>query len=692
MQKSPATTTVTGVRVQVEIPDQEIPSQKDTSSSTPTSTMPHDSEFMELVSARNNYLDRADRYSMINKGQQPLSSEGQNIKKGDDKQRAKAENIVEECEVMMQNIEQPVTLIPSSLSPIPGSVDTTPIKDAFDTYISEQVRGVSRHADDEKGGNYGSQNGTFDTWHESIPLKLQISHPTVIASDAGDTTETDHDTESMSPVSPMSTQQHVRVAEQGKEQQEAYSIPQTQLQQLFSQLQKEQSPLDDNSELGNMVDIREILQLPTSEERLKAFNEQSEVFANLDIGLRTWIVYAMQQGQQNGGYMQQQTLQQRFVQPIGPQLNDNRVHPQYQGYSPIRAPEQEGIWRRQTNGSPLQELQQRQRLSSQQQGLDSTPSTSPVMLYSQSMRYRHSQHSQVPHMQTQYQVYNHEQQESSSPVGAQLYDRPMSVATQLSAQDYQESNYQQRIQSQQGRQYHDQGQEPRQQEQTSLLSPQQQQQQQQQQAPGQLQYQTYRTDVPRGYQVQQPLQDTPQAGGTLSPPQGYQSTSIQPTMQKVSQPPSTPQPQEATPSQDLHNPPNPPAMQPWPPQLARSPTMVQQQLKEEKRQIIQKNNMWSPLDQPTTPQQRQGWQSQKMPPQQGQQGPMSAPQEPQNPFVGQDSVQGRQQAQAEDTKPSSKHGLRGFFSKFSKTRLVSVPLLIDLLFESEHKFLKTIIA
>ena len=718
MQKLPTTTTtVTGVRVQVEIPHQEIPSQKDTSSSTPTSTMPPDSEFMELVSARNNYLDRADRYSMINKGQQPLSSEDLNHKKGDDKLKAKVENIIEESEVTIQNMEQPPTLMPIPLSPIPGSVDTTPIKDTFDTNISEKIRGVSReklqHTGDEKSGDYESHNGTPNPRHESIPLKLQISHPTVIASDVGDTAETDHDTDSMSPVSPMSTQQHVRTSEREKEQHEAYPVPQIQLQQLFSQLQKEQPSLDDN-----MFNLRDILQLPTSEERLKAFDEQREVFANLDIGLRTWIVYAMLQGHQNGSYIQQQTLQQRFTQPIEPQLNDNRVQQQYSSYSPIRAPEQEGTWRRQANGSSLPEQQQRQRLPSQQQDLDSTSPISPVGLYSPPIQHRNSQQShpispvglysppiqhqnsqqshqqsQVPRMQTQYQAYNkHEQQqEASSPIGAQLYDRPMSVATQLSAQDLPDSNYQQRIQSQQDRQYREQGQEPRQQEPTPVLPPQ--PPPQQQQVPGQLQYQAYRTDVqqqPRGYQAKkQSLQDVPPQGGTLSPAQGSQSTSMQSPVQQVSsykqqeysspiQSPSASQSQEAAPSQDLHKPPNAPAMQPWPPQLARSPTMVQQQWQEEKRQIIEKNNMHSP-DQPSTTQQRPGWQSHKMPPQQGQQGPMSAPHEPQILFLGQDSAQGKQQAQMEDTKP--KHGFRGFLAKFSKSRLVSVPLSVYSLFE-----------
>lgn len=622
---------------------------------------------------------------MINKGQPPPSSDSPNDKE-DEKLKATVEGIIAESEVMMQPMEQSITTISVPLPPIPGSVDTTPVKDTFDTHIIEQVRGVSRdnvqHTGDEKGGGYGSQNGTPD---EPIPLKLQISQPTIVARDMAGTTETDHD--STSPVSPMSTQ---RSGGQEKEQQEPHSVSQAQLQQLFSQLQKAQPSLDDNSLLGNMGNIRDILQLPTSEERLKAFDEQREVFANLDIGLRTWIVYAMLQGQQNGGYMQQQTLQQ-------PHLHDNRVQPHYTSYPPTRAPEQE---RRQTNGNPLQE---QQRLPLQQQGVDSSPPVSPMGIYSPPMQHRNSQHSQVSRMQSQYQAYNqHEQQqESSSPVGAQLYDRPMSVATQLSAQDIQDSNYQQRIQV---RQYRDQGQELRQQEQTAMTPP-----LPLQQVPGHLQYQAYRTDVrqqPRGYPLQQTLQDASQQGGALPPPQGYQSASAQPAVQQVSsykqqehphptQSSSTPQTQEAAP-QDLPKAPNAPAMQSWPPQLARSPTMVQQQWQEEKRQIIQKNNnMGTPLGQPTTPQQRQAWQSPKMPPQQGQQALSSAPQEPQSLLVGQESMQGRQQVPAVDMKQNNKHGFRGFFAKFSKSsRLVSFHLLVNSLFKycSEDKVLMIVIA
>jgi len=109
--------------------------------------------------------------------------------------------------------------------------------------------------------------------------------------------------------------------------------------------------------------------------------------------------------------------------------------------------------------------------------------------------------------------------------------------------------------------------------------------------------------------------------------------------------------------------------------------MLQQQWIEEKKLIKQNKNMWTPLDQPSTPQQQAGWQPQQMPPQQGgpqgpqgmygqQQGPGGQYMGPQQPhhdaFVGVPEEQPSKQSMG-------KHGLKektkGLLAKFGKGKV-----------------------
>lgn len=781
-QKSPTTTTITGVRVQVEIPEHKPPPHRDISSPTPTSTQPPDSEFMELVSARNNYLDRVERHSMISKGQKLLiHRDGKSKAREEESEEAsqqRKDDILEESEsAEEQRGAYSMTLMPTPLSPIPGSVDTTPVQDTFDQQVNERMRGIDERkvyhtAAEETGPDYASDDGTLDSRHESIPMKLQISHSTLMEGDGGHQPHgnSDGDDESMSPISPVSapTPQPEKQTDREREQREAYVAHQSRLQQVTqrrqAQSQKEQELSHNNNTVGKMIDIRDILQLQDSEERIKTFEEQRRVFADMDTGLQTWIVYAqtMMEGQQ--GRQQYLPQQQRHYPP----QNGNQQYPmenggvngssvrqqqQYQNYSPTRGSqpsqqqqqEQQGGWGRQTNGNgddateqPPQAQGQRKSPTMQNQGGDATSPIStagayppPPALQQQDQQaqsphqYRPQQPPQVQ-VQTQYQAFNPrnaQQQDSLSPVGAQLYDRPMSGATQFSPTE-EGPRYQQPQQQQDGGfRLHEGGQMPQQ------VPP---QQQKQGYGQGPQQYQAYHeTGQGRGPQTpqkgeyqqqppppqQQPLQNSQDQQRPLQQ-QGYQGTppSQQPPMSQTQQqgyPPRDPRslqgpnvPPSSTPQQlpphgqhgsvspqEPHNPPQAPALnQPWPPQLARSPTMLQQQWIEEKKLIKQNKGMWTPLDQPSTPLQQAGWQSQQpqqMPPQQGgpqgpqgvyghQQGPggqyMGAQQPHHDAFMG---VSEEQSSKNSTVKQGFKGKTKGLFAMFGKGK---VPPLISLLY------------
>ncbi|KAF8424286.1 hypothetical protein EV426DRAFT_91405 [Tirmania nivea] len=714
-QKSPTTTTITSVRVQVEIPKHKPPPHRDVSSPTPTSTQPPDSEFMELVSARNNYLDRAERYSMISKGQNPPSRDGGSKarEKESEKTIQQGENdIVEESEIVEeQKGAYSMTLMPTPLSPIPGSVDTTPVKDTFDQQVNERVRGtdmkkVHHAAAEEVGPEYASDDGTFDYRHLSIPMKLQISHSTLMEGDSGRQPhgKDDNDDESMSPISPVSalTPQPEAQTEREREQREGYLETQHPFQEVTqqeqAQIQKEQE-LHKNTTVGKMLDIQDILQVQDSDQRIKTFEEQRRVFADMDTGLQTWIVYAQtmvqgQQGvrqhlpQQQGQYLPQNG-DQRYQIQIGNGNGSPVGH--YQSSSPTRGTqqpqqqqqqEQQVGWGRQVNGNGnaamvQPPLAQGQRQSpTMQKPVDTTSPISPIGGYpppsalqqqtkhlQQQVHNLQQQHGlqQPPQIQvqTQYQTRNAQQQDSLSPVGAQLYDRPMSGATQFSStEEYQEGPKYQQPPQQQGGEF-------KQQEERQM--PQQIPPQQQQQGYGQdpQQYQAYlqpgqglglqHSQQEGGFQ-QQPLlqqqqppqnfqdqQRLPQQRGYQGGPPPHQKPPMTHIQQQSYPPrdsrdcrgpqdPNGPQPTtpQQLPSQEQHSPvssqepqhpPQAPALnQPWPPQLARSPTMLQQQWIEEKKLIKQNKNMWTPLDQPSTPQQQAGWQPQQpqqLPPQQG---------------------------------------------------------------------------
>ncbi|KAI5801745.1 hypothetical protein DFH27DRAFT_557845, partial [Peziza echinospora] len=307
-QKSPTTTTVTSIKVSTfPLPPGAFRRPSEPQESTPV--QPTDSEFLELVSARNNYLDRAERYSMMSKNPpkpEPIATREVNVH--EEQEGAEAESASFEINNGIDGLH-----LSTPLSPIPGSIDATPVDEGFRNQRDEAFATIPSNKPptppqintnitiDEDHPDYVSlvsaaSDEPPDSRHESIPMKLQISSQSL----ARHKSRTPKPIEPESPISPVSTVSTATPTPLQAHQRKSLAAHQVYLhEQLQLQLQKQQEREAEEerekqklqSHAGGLVDIREILKLQTSEERIKAYNSGRKAFAEFDTGLTTWVVY-----------------------------------------------------------------------------------------------------------------------------------------------------------------------------------------------------------------------------------------------------------------------------------------------------------------------------------------------------------------------------------------------------------------